>query len=245
MQYVAPPIIEAVVQYSFADQIRLGLVSEVADLLAARYPSKTDRRSVSSTIDLATADVKSNVEHVGYDLVNVDGNRTIIAEIGSLVFSQRGSYSGWSEFSEWINSEIQIFSHLLNDVPISRLGVRFVNRLDIPIQDGLGHFEDYVTVYPRTFPFGGENLSRFVVSFGREIPESNIGFNITCGTVESPAPSTLGILLDIDSFAVLSKGEKIGELIGTISALRDVKNRVFENAITDAARAKFGVKHAS
>jgi uncharacterized protein (TIGR04255 family) len=243
MQYVAPPIIEAVVQYSFAEQIDLNLINKVAESLAEKY-SKTDRRSVSSTIDLATAEVKSSVEHIGYELVNSDGNRTIIAEIGSIVFSQKGAYSGWKEFSAWINSEVEHFLHILGKVVISRLGVRFVNRLDIPIQDGLGHFEDFVTVYPRAFTFGCDNLTRFVVSFSREIPESGLGFNITCGTVESPAPLALGILLDIDAFAVLSKEETIADLDETILALRSVKNRVFEDAITDLARERFGVKSA-
>ncbi|WP_374428990.1 TIGR04255 family protein [Tabrizicola sp.] len=242
MQYVAPPIIEAVVQYSFSDNLDIKVVSSACDVLMDHFASKTDRRSVSSTIDLQTAQVKSDVQHIGFELVNGDGNRILILDTNSVVLSQKGTYSGWGDFVSWIDAELTNIITLIGDVSVSRLGVRFVNRLDVPLQDNLGRFEDFVTVYPRDFSFGGTNVTRFIVSFSREIPETNHGFNITCGTVESPAPASLGILLDIDAFAVFLDGRPMSNLSETLAELREVKNKVFEESITDAAREKFGVR---
>jgi uncharacterized protein (TIGR04255 family) len=244
MDYVAPPIVEAVVQITFANSLDLAEVHKFGELLSKTYPTKSDRVNLSGVMDIKTGEVKAEVERIGLEFKDVESNKIVILERTSIVLSRLAPYPGWNDFLKWISEEIAVLHKALKGRKVSRIGMRFLNRIDVPFINGLAKVEDYVSIYPQQVSFGGENFSRFFVSFSRSIEGTDLGFNLSCGTTDSPVPNNAAVLLDIDVFHESARSFGAKWIEEKLHSLRLAKNVIFEQSITDSSRLLFGVKNA-
>lgn len=244
MNYVSAPIVEAAAQLSFAEPLDLSDVAKFADDLSKSYPTRSDRADISAQVDVATGEVKADIKKVGYDLRDVDGLKVVIAQTTSVAFSRLAPYPGWAEYSDWLMAGFSQLYRISGPRKLSRVGVRFVNRIDVPTVDRLAHIENYINVYPKSLNYGGENFSRYLVAFTREVEGTDNLFNIVCGSTDTPVPLHAGIQVDIDAYTEKPLTFTLKGVKEKLDELRELKNNVFEQTITDEARKLFGVGNA-
>lgn len=244
MDYVSPPIVEAVVQVNFAELVDLGEIVRFADRLPKEFSSRNDRFDISAQVEVASGEMKTDIKKVGLELRDVEGGRVAVVQQNYVIFSQLAPYPGWEKFSEWIIDLIGRLQQIVGSRKLSRVGMRFVNRVDVPFTDGLAHTEQYIKIEPSRFDFGGHHYTKFLVSFSRDVDESEYCFNVSCGSTESIVPNSVGVVLDIDAYSLVERPLSAKFAPVWLGDLRNLKNSVFEEAITDKARSMFRVKNA-
>ena len=236
-QYGKPPITEAVIDLHFSASVSLSDLDRFRRRLAKQFPGANDRNRFEIKIGPeSTAPVN---EKVGYQLNSQDGANIIIVEKSTITTCRLAPYCGWDSM---FAAAQENYSHLEASVgyrSLKRVGTKFMNRIDIPSKTISGRpISDFI---------------KFGVAVPSQISSSVALYNIN---IEAPDPSGAKMLinsglqpsalldaasfsLDIDVLFEYSNPITITEAWAKFTELRTIKNRVFEEAITDEARAIF------
>ncbi len=238
--YPRPPIIEAVVELRFRESLSSEAVESVSKRLAKRYPHEQPFRMVSLNYDVAQDTAAVHPQSAGFRRTDLDST-TICVIVGShLTTSVLAPYPGWDVFYELVNQNYDIFRQTVGVVPLARIGVRYINRIDIPLP---GHGEpaisvsDFLRCYPE-FPEGFSPVTGFTLQGSAALADQYTG-TINQAVVEPALIGHTSILLDID---IGHEGQipfRIDDILQIIQSMRIRKNELFEACLTDKARRLF------
>ncbi|WP_282758977.1 TIGR04255 family protein [Komagataeibacter saccharivorans] len=247
MNYARPPITEAVIEFQFAGECGESERAKVARKLKTRYPVAESRQEI--TFESGSSGANQHVKTVGLKLSSDDrteiitlsdprsspvGLPIVIEKYGAFSASQLAPYCGWASFSSRFAEDWSIVEKIIGWRKLQRIGVRFINRIDIP-----GEISDprrWVSIepaLPAQFPRPTSFNMRTV------IPVDSAQANLLVGTAPSPLPRHSAILLDIDIYTVSSIGDQAGERLEILKYFHDKKNWIFESCITDDTRRLF------
>jgi uncharacterized protein (TIGR04255 family) len=155
------------------------------------------------------------------------------------VFSRLEPYTEWKQFSEEGLRLWKIFRELAEPVAIHRIGVRFINRLQL--SPGELRFEDYIQPAPAA-PFGLELPFHGFMHHDRlAVPGHPYGINL----IRTIQPSTgnggvgVGVILDIDVFTDQEFELDEAKLVHRLLEMRWLKNRAFFGSVTEKALERF------
>jgi uncharacterized protein (TIGR04255 family) len=167
-------------------------------------------------------------------LSNNEDNSVLIIGDGLLVISSARPYLKWEKFSAKIGEVLNALYDISDGVfDIERIGVRYVNRMDVPM-DSLGRYFDIQPLHismdslsPRTFiarselTVDGDDNRLVIATFASVMAEDK--------------PS--GFILDIDCIAQnQSDLTTINRTVGEIEALHRLEKEIFEASVKDDAR---------
>lgn len=242
MRYKKAPILEAVLEFRWSeskslDDLRKALTASVFEVFEEPKP----RKLISASLDLANGDVSQQTREVGFDLARRDGTERIFLEEGKFVFIQSAPYDRWDYFSRRALDILEPTIHMLGVSEFTRVGVRFVNRIDAPLI-GSGNFntDDFITIkFDGPRPDVGV-IDEFQMRVVKPTEKEGISYALIVATSPSPLPDFGGIVLDIDVFTRNPTPTSSRELIAILSTMRDEKNDIFEHCITDRSRELFG-----
>jgi uncharacterized protein (TIGR04255 family) len=152
------------------------------------------------------------------------------------VFSHLEPYQDWQQLHSEAMKLWQIYLKIVKPIAIDRLGLRFINRIQLPI--GELQFDDYMESAPQPpkgldMPFAG-----FMHQDTLIVPGQSYVINIT-KTIQPPAVdehSGIAVILDID--VLTTQGHELDdgtELSRHLLEMRWLKNKVFFGCITDKA----------
>jgi len=236
--YAKAPIVEAAIDLrcKFSEEQSLDKLERVRQLLVSDYPIKEDLILLKAQITPSTG-LTSEQKIAGFRLLTPE--RTKIAGIGleGFTFSWLAPYDRWEALRDEAFRVWALYASVTNPVNISRVGVRFINRLDVPSSNGAGvELDQYLRTAPRIAPELPQQLESFFLRFQILIagePAANL--TITETAMVPLTPNVVSILLDIDAFVqgLEAKPEAAWQII---ERLRDEKNLAFESCITDATR---------
>jgi uncharacterized protein (TIGR04255 family) len=236
--YSKAPIVEAVIDLrcEFAAEQSMDNLERVRELLVSEYPVREDLFELRAQIAPVTG-VTSEQKTTGFRALTKE--RTRIAGIGleSFTFSWLAPYDRWETLRDEAFRVWELYSSVTNPVRVARVGVRFINRLDLPNPDGAGvDLDRYLRTAPEIAPELPQHLESFFLRFQLLIagePPANL--TITEMGVAPLTPGVVSVLLDIDAF-VQGLDVTAGTAWQIIERLRQDKNFAFESSITDATR---------
>lgn len=239
--YKTPPILEAVIELRFSSSADRKKLTKLIHKLRQQYDNfeESEQRTYSFRFELheeAIAD-KKDVEPV-YHLSTMDMSSMTIIKPKSILVSQKAPYKGWEQFYERFNQDWRLWREYVGFIDIARVGTRFVNRLDIPIQIPETRYEDYINLYPQAPSILEPNVAHKINIVA---PEKDAGalIHVRSETKPSPVPDHLAVYLDIDIYKEFNSPQSDQAIHDLISAFRIVKNKVFEACVTDKARELF------
>jgi uncharacterized protein (TIGR04255 family) len=155
------------------------------------------------------------------------------------VFSRLEPYTEWKQFSGEGLRLWKVFRELAKPVAIHRIGVRFINRLQLP--PGEMCFEDYIQPAPAS-PFGLELPFQGFMHHDRlAVPGHPYGINL----IRTIQPSTgnggagVGVILDIDVFTDQEFELDEEKLVHRLLEMRWLKNKAFFGSVTEKALERF------
>jgi uncharacterized protein (TIGR04255 family) len=127
---------------------------------------------------------------------------------------------------------------------IGRIGVRYINRVDIPIEYDSGkpipvRLEDYLLIYPE-YPesvFGP--VQGYTMQCIAPLPGIMSRATISVATTQPPAPRFGSVIFDIDIGRESEVPQREDEITGPLNSFRNEKNRIISNCLTEKAKALF------
>jgi uncharacterized protein (TIGR04255 family) len=237
-QYLRPPITEAVVELRFEPSIPAGVLKKLSSRFAKSYPGVQELKNISVKLE-----IKEQPEPIVdpgrafYRRASPDETQLAIISEQSLAISQLAPYPGWREFLARFARDLAIWRDAAGFRRFTRIGLRYINRIDIPMHHLQKiDYEAFLRIYPH-LPFDG--IYNYAMNV--QLPIENIPCDLTINTatVQPPLYGFGSHLLDLDFGRTIDVPQGIDEIIDFLSILRLRKNEVFEACVTDKARALF------
>jgi uncharacterized protein (TIGR04255 family) len=205
------------------------------------FEEPTPRIQIDASVNLGENAVSHQRKQLGFETSSRDGSEILILEEKKFVFVQRAPYDRWEQYSTRAMVLLREVISMLTLSEFSRLGLRFVNRIDIPNgEDSSINTDDYVTI-----KFDGPRKDRGVIEefqmrVVKPTEKEGIHYALVVATTASPLTNHSAILLDIDVFTRRAVPADDENLNRTLGEMRSEKNEIFEECLTDKARALFG-----
>lgn len=156
-----------------------------------------------------------------------------------LIVNQLRPYRGWDVFSEIVARILGVYNDVAPPAKIARIGLRYINRIEVPQRTV--QITDYLLTYPAV-PMAE---SRAVSAWSQrvEIPYQEAGgmLVLQSGSVpgEQERTGEYDFLLDLSFFSVLSQSRELASVLEWLTQGHNIVESMFENCITDKARALF------
>lgn len=237
--YQHPPIVEAVVDFRMVKPLDQKTISKLEAAFAASYPQLDKVQTIQVDFNPKTGAVRKSAQVFGFKRLNNEATEVILTNDTGFTVAQLAPYTDWETFVGRVRRDWSIWKKKADFRTLSRIGVRFINRLDIPLHENTSmRPEDYITVGPNV-PKAVNEIGAFqsTISFGVEHLEANV--TLRAGTAESPLLNHASIMLDID----IAKSEQVPlkeeDIFMYLDKVRLEKNKLFESCITDKMRSLF------
>lgn len=239
MQYPKAPIVEAVLELRVATTLDAQLIAKIAAKFAQEYPSSEDQVNFAIEVNPTMGDVRQVQGWGGKKLSSKDQVDVVGIRSNAFACMRLAPYNGWEPLCRRAQSGWRQFKQFLERVQVVRIGIRNINRIDIPFGAEPIDIDHYLTIGPRLPELKWGPISEYTIQVVRPWPVDNCLVTITTGLVPSPLVAHASILLDIDVGAnnlSLMRDDEIWEFVGR---MHDYKNAVFEGCITDKSRELF------
>ena len=243
--YSNAPIQEAViyvqtVSSTFSNMSRL---ESCAKKLRETLPlhQKLTETSVGVAVNAGqSTNMHANTSFVGYRLETVEDPKKVLQiKPDSFTFSWLRPYETWEAFCGMAKDYWAVFFESMRPDSISRLGVRYIDRLNLPADEkGLVDHEKYLTVYPHLPPQAG--LTQMVIAnavMQVQMPQPDINAMLVHNQASAPPveANSISLILDTDIFS--DAGWPVDAAAWEfIDCLHDRHNDAFECFITDLTR---------
>lgn len=244
-QYRNPPIEEAVCELRFnASDWDITWPGQLFNITKNEYSGKprSQQQSIVSIEQGTGLTVKP--ESLKTQLVSSDGKRLLAVAPGTFSIHELRPYSGWDLFKQRILDSTQSFLKIANEVVISRIGIRYINR--ITLLDESVDLSDYFTCVPNKTENLPDTVSSFFarVDFANPEEESIVRVTLASGDAST---DELVVMLDIDAIwedqsnplLLTASDDAVKKFEVILCDLRARERNIFEGLITDKTRKVF------
>jgi uncharacterized protein (TIGR04255 family) len=176
----------------------------------------------------------ANQEQMGYAFVGGEGKHVVHFKVNGFTFSRLAPYQTWEQLRNEAKTLWNSYRQVVGSTPVVRVGLRYVNQLDIPLP--VRDLRDFIRVYPEISSDLAQQLAGFFVQV--QIPQEDIDAMLIINEAMVPPadPSVVSVVLDIDVIKQGLRLESDDDVWNTMEALRVRKNLVFEGCITNNTR---------
>lgn len=240
-RYNKPPITEAVISILFEDRMGESELVDLQKALSRHYVHSQPIKNLHVKLRVGGGpDPDINQEHeVGSRLSSLDLTELLVLFPKSFTISQLPPYPGWDAVFTRFRRDWRILKRRLGFKTVQRIGVRYINRVDVPVEGAILAHEQYLNVFPHvTAEFGPLNAYSVQAQIYMEDLKAHLVIN--SASVPSPLLGHASFIIDQDIGRAIDVPQKDEEIFKLISQVRHRKNAVFESCVTDYARGLFG-----
>jgi len=240
--YKRPPAVETVIELKYRTPIDEQTIKKVAKKFRPHYPRSERQTGVEYRVDIKTGKIDTVPEWHGLKLASEDAADVLFIRTMGFSHIRLAPYLGWNRFIDGATRNWVTAIGVIGRRAISRVGLRYMNRLDVPVQkDKELKIEDYLRIIPITIEFGlkWDPISTYLVHFTRSLGVDGFFVNVSTGTTDSPLVNHRSLLLDIDVYSDGLNLLKDSDIWNLAAKMRTYKNDIFEATVTDNARALF------
>lgn len=226
----------------FATALSPAQVEKASDRLSSLYPA--DQAIWNFGVALAvpqalTQEVTTQVsKELGHRRSTPDISEIALIWPSAFIVSQLAPYPGWDTFFARFVRDWKVWKRISVFRNVIQIGVRYINRIDVPIENGIIEESEFLNVYPRT-PTSFGYLHGYGVQARLYVDDIDCNLNITSSAVPSPLIGHGSFLLDIDVFKTSNPPQNDREIHELLNRIRVKKNETFEACITNRARELF------
>lgn len=228
------PIIEALVdiRVTLAPNVNAARLKSFHSSISTEYPKEQELREKRFEFKIKPEVLETAASSVrGYRYFSADDKQVIQARLDGFTFSKLRPYETWEKLREEAYRLWIIYVKLFNPERINRVALRYINRIEIP----LPHIDlrDYLTAPPEVPGGLPQRIDNFLVRI--VIPEPSLGATAIITQALEPLTNQkiAPVILDIDVFKLGKFGRDGKDAWETIDKLRDLKNRIFFESITE------------
>jgi uncharacterized protein (TIGR04255 family) len=236
MLYSKAPITEATIDLRIAvpEDFALARLEHLQTVLDEGYSEKQNIRFDELLVQPEAHTTAHRSQQIGYRFVNADKRRIVQARMDGFAFSLLAPYERWETFSQEARRLWERFRDHIQPLAVTRLGVRYINRLDVP--SPTIELKEYLATVPEIAEGLPQVLQRYFMQLVLPMEAIHATAIINQALVPPPIPDTTSIMLDIDLFRdqdVPQDEEGIWQAFGQ---LREGKNQIFNASLTHKAK---------
>jgi uncharacterized protein (TIGR04255 family) len=230
------PIKEALIdiQVAFPEKVTVEALNSKYARIADQYPKhEALQRGEFGLHNEDSQPTTVTIGHTiaGYRYSSEDGHRVAQFRVDGFTFSQLEPYNNWKEMKEEATRLWEVYVDAVSPNPITRVGTRYINILKLPLNTEL---KEYLEA-PPTIPAGlNQELGSFLTRVDLHDPTIEARGFLT-QALEGVHDDYAPIVLDIDVFVTKEFDPREDNLWQCLEQLRDFKNTVFFESITDKA----------
>ena len=227
------PIVEAVIDFRVLQ--REGLAAEVfahlGELIGSRYGKGSVMQSIEGRFGLDRGQLINQTTvkpAVGWQY----RTDTYVTQfrVDGFTFSKLQPYTTWEEvfgeaFRLW-----NIYIMQAQPLEVSRIAVRYINRLGVPGPTDLRQYLEAPPLLPPQLP---QKLRAFLSRLLVEDSSRRASAVLVQALEESLDPSLIPLLLDIDAYREVALPPKDTALPDLFQQLRELKNEIFYASVTE------------
>jgi uncharacterized protein (TIGR04255 family) len=237
-KYIKPPLVEAVFELFYRTSEWSPVIPGIFyNEIMNNFPNITNSHSgFGITLDPKGLKIGGgNPELTQYKSA---GNDTIV-QLSSNLFTinKLPEYVSWSSYKETINTTLQAFRKIYKKIEITRIGLRFINKIDIGNSHSLTNFKKYFVVYPIIPGNITKDLNSLQLSFESPLIKDTEILAISLATLRKEAKYNSPVLFQIYITRIKDiAGINIEEWIESAHLeLRDT----FESSVTKQCKKEF------
>ena len=235
--YLHPPVTEAVIEVKVSHEMATEDMKKVARQLHKFYPHQQILNDYDITI--THRPIVANSPRERYQLASDDQLDQAIISQNALTLVRLAPYRGWDTLHEQFINAWKSWKKVAKTQPVFRVGVRYINRIDIPLKDeNKIDLEDYLTFYPKVPELSNSPMFEYLIQVTQPI-DNLWTATITSTLLPSPLINNISLLLDIDVFRTENIPLNDEDLWAMIAEARIIKNTVFQSCITHKAMELF------
>lgn len=232
------PIKEAVIDIRLAPMREVSL-DHLWRELAQRYPSQMDIWNTSFGFEVGADGVAKPMEATrapnGKRLTDTSGRYVAQIRTDGFTFSRLPPYETWEDLREEAMSLWKLYLPLIEGSRVTRVATRYINVLPLkmPID-----FDDYLTVAPQVPSDLPQAIHGFFCRLALPDPETGATTIVTQAS-ETGTQDAAPVTLDIDTFKDMNVVATDEAVWTTLDQLRNVKNKIFFEYITERTAELF------
>ncbi len=241
--YKKPPIIEAVIEVRFAHRLEDRALEKLVSKQKESFLIERleDLEVKFSPQESAGVLADTRMKFAGYKLTSIkDASIIVQVKPDAVSVSLLPPYEGkgWETLAEHFNKYYDWYTSKKYR-KLSRIGVRYINRIDIPCENGKIKLEDYIRIYPESPKRNFPDYNKFYVQIVSKL-ESERELIVNIGGVgDIYLLDHLSIFFDLDVSQSQNLPEKSSLLFETLDDIRDQKDFFFESLLTAKCKRLF------
>jgi uncharacterized protein (TIGR04255 family) len=229
------PITEAIFDFRIAlpPAFEVTTFDPLRARLADRYPTVQERRSFEARFAFkegkpAQPETRGGLD--GYVFRSADNLSAAQFRLDGFTYNRLAPYTSWDQLMPEALALWDTYVETTRPEAVTRVAVRYVNRLRIPAAGGLSK---YLVVLPPRFPGTPQHLAAYLMRVSSHDPESAYHANITHALEPKPGTAEASVILDIDVYTVSDLDLESRTLAPILETMRTIKNEVFFGTITE------------
>ena len=200
------------------------------DAIIARYPTHVAMRFIAPHFHIESeTEIRTETafSRVGVRMESADKKTIIQAKNNGLVVSRLPPYESWETLIAEVRTLWSLYDKVFTPASVVRLGVRYINRIELEYVDNRIDFDKVFTAAPQ-IPRG---LPQTLESFTTRILMPIETHQATLAIVQAlEAPAASGshfAVLDLDAFSSTAMKPDADDMWMQLERLREVKNMAF------------------
>lgn len=202
--------------------------SFISSLFPVRRDNFTgDIRIPSPTEGVSTAQVSS--KQVGYTYQNPQKLESLIVTDDRILYEIDTTYPGWETFIQTCNSLFNHFQFFLKGRIISRISIRFINKLNLKNVQSIDEYfnigisaKEGIIEHP---------LDSYFLKYSHQIPDSNLNVNVSQSLAQKQG-ELFTFIFDIDVLDNVNRIMESKDFIQVLNGIREIKNQIFFKSLT-------------
>lgn len=189
-----------------------------------------DLKGSSIPLGVSTFSATSDAKIGSYIYMSVDQKVRLEISENTITYVDENPYQGWDNFKKSSLHSLMILADTLNNLEISRISIRFINRFNFD------NFDDPEKFFKTLISSSNDSelpfpLRQYGFRLLMDIPNSDI-YSIVNHNVENIRTNSYIYTLDIDVLDMQHLMFEKETIANNMEKLRDVKNDIFFNSIT-------------
>lgn len=230
------PITEALIdlRVKLSEGLGIEAIAPFRDRLSQRFPKCRERKKFSGQLVFSQAGQPTvcgtSGGPDGFLLTSADGIDVVQGRLDGFTFSRLKPYRDWTHIRDSARSCWEVYRDCLQPAMVTRIAVRYINRLDLPLP--LGDFRDWLRTVPEVSPALPQGLAGFFLKLQIPFTEPKGMVNLIQVLEVGDYQERLPLIFDIDAFVPEQVDPGDEAIWKRLEDLREIKNQIFFGSIT-------------
>jgi len=244
--YPRAPITEAIIDFQISPAAGCGQdgLATIVKTFLADYPEVNERFRGSLIVEFPVgegggtpveASPRSSVQ--GFVAFSAGKERAFQARLDGFSASKLAPYKTWEDFRDEARRLWLGYKQVTNPGFIRRIGLRYINRIDVPLP--CTDIKEFVRTTVEVSPQLPQAVTHFYMQLHLPQPDLNANCIINSALLPRSTLMFLPVLFDIDLVRETNVPQDEIEIWELLDKMRTRKNEIFEGSITDRARSLF------